>query len=125
MGERLVIDLTFPPSVNRIWRYRQGRKKPYLDSRYTSWKRVSDNLCLAAGWHKTPISGRFAVHITLSDKRRRGDADNRVKPVLDWLQQAAIIENDSLADSVSVSWGYAPEGCRVELTSVGAERRAA
>lgn len=116
-----VINLPFPPSVNRIWRSRRGHNgKPtfYLDRRYETWKRACDNLLMMHRREWRPIAGRFSAIIILSEGRRRGDADNRVKGVLDWLQRANLIENDSLADSVTVRWGYAPEGCRVHLTPV-------
>lgn len=116
--DALVIDLARPPSVNRIWRSRTGANgKPqfYLDGRYATWKRDCDNRCLAAGWHKTPIKGPFKATVTLDASRRVGDADNRLKACLDWLQRAGIIENDKLAETVTVRWGRAPEGCRVRL----------
>lgn len=122
-----------PPSVNRIWRSRRGSNgKPsfYLDRRYETWKRVVDNLVMATR-PRPRITGHFTVSITLNEGKRRGDADNRAKVILDALQRCAIIENDKLADSVLVRWGYAPEGCRVDLRAVtagawrGVERDAA
>lgn len=110
--------LPMPPSVNAIWRSRRGHNgKPsfYLDRRYEIWKRACDNLVLAMGKHKPKVKGRFAVIITLNEAKRRGDADNRAKATMDFLQRAGVIENDKLADSVTIKWGYAPEGCRVEL----------
>lgn len=114
----MIIDLPRPPSTNRIWRSRTGHKgKPqyYLDHRYAKWKRACDNLCMAAGWHKTPVKGHYTATITLDETRRRGDADNRTKPVLDWLRQAGITDDDSLCDQVTARWGYAPQGARIEL----------
>lgn len=113
----MILDLPRPPSVNRIWRHRAGRVKPYIDHRYATWKRHCDNLCMAHRWHKTPVRGHYVAVITLDDSKRRGDADNRVKPVLDWLKQAGITDDDKLCDDVRVRWGYAPSGCRVEITA--------
>lgn len=116
------INLPFPPSVNRIWRSRTGANgKPayYLDKRYATWKRVCDNTLMATR-PRPQVRGHFTASITLSDTKRRGDADNRAKAILDWLQSAGVIENDSLADAVSIGWGYAPEGCCVRLYQVPA-----
>lgn len=120
----LTIDLPRPPSVNRIWRSRSGANgKPqfFLDKRYATWKRVCDNLCMANGWHKTPVKGRFTAVITIDRKfcRPTSDIDNFGKAPMDFLQRAGIIENDKLADSVKTRWGRAPEGCRITISPVG------
>lgn len=115
MADSVVIDCPMPPSVNRIWRRRKDRVKPYLDTRYASWKRVFDNIIMATR-PRPRVPGHFIASITLDASKRKGDADNRAKAVLDALQHCEIIENDKLADSVTIRWGYAPEGCRIVLT---------
>lgn len=119
--KRLSIELPFPPSVNRIWRARTGANgKPsfYLDRRYETWKRVCDNLYMANKRTWKPITGNFRAEIVLDEKRRRGDADNRAKCPMDWLQRVKLITNDSQADDVRIRWGYAPAGCRIEIVPV-------
>lgn len=116
--ETTVIDLAMPPSVNSIWRTRRGSNKPYLSPLYQSWKRDSDNRYLASKKLWRPVKGNFRCHVTLDVKRRRGDADNKIKVVLDWLQRVGLIENDELCDFVSVAWGRAPEGCRIRIKSI-------
>lgn len=123
MADSIVIDCPLPPSVNALWRRRNGQKSFYLDSRYATWKRVWDSIIMATV-PRPKVHGHFAATITLSDKARKGDADNRAKAVLDALQRCEIIENDSLADSVTVRWGYAPEGCRVMLVPLTARAAA-
>lgn len=111
------IHCPMPPSVNAIWRSgrsKSGKKQFYSSDRYKTWKRVFDNIIMAMV-PRPRIEGRFYVSIVLNEKRRRGDADNRVKAVLDALQRCGIIEDDKLADSVSVRWGHAPEGCSIFL----------
>lgn len=115
-----IINLPLPPSVNRIWRYSRATGKPFISDRYASWKRVADNYYLANKRHWPPVKGHFRAVVTLDAKHRRGDADNRVKALFDWLQRVEIIENDSLCDGLTVEWGWAPEGCRVHLMSAPA-----
>lgn len=119
MTETVSISCPIPPSVNRIWRNVRGRTKPHLDRRYETWRRVFDNIIMATR-PRPKVSGHFIAIITLSDKKRRSnaDADNRAKALMDALQRCEIIENDSLADSVTIRWGYAPEGCMVTLRAV-------
>lgn len=116
----MTLDLPFPPSLNSIWRSRRGHKtgKPafYLDGAYKAWKREADALAMAQ--KPLPrVPGAFAATVVLSAGKRRSntDADNRVKVVLDWLQRAGCIDNDSKAERITVQWGEAPEGCRVTL----------
>ena len=128
MSALVCIPCSFPPSVNRIWRARTGAKgKPsfYLDRRYETWKRHFDNTIMAMV-PRPKVLGRFDVSITLSDAKRRSnsDADNRVKVLLDALQRCAIIENDSLAESVTVRWGTAPEGCLIVIYPLAKEAAA-
>lgn len=117
MADSIVIDCPMPPSVNALWRYSRQRKAPIISTRYATWKRVWDSIIMATV-PRPKLLGHFAATITLSDKQRRGDADNRAKAVLDALQRCDIIENDSLADSITVRWGFAPEGCRVMLIPI-------
>lgn len=114
-----IIDLPMPPSVNRIWRYSRVTGKAYLDTRYQTWKRVADNYYLEHKKDWLPVPGHFKASVTLDIKHRgRSDLDNRIKGLLDWLQRVEIIEDDKLCDGLTVTWGRAPEGCRVRLTPV-------
>ncbi len=113
----MILDLPMPPSVNRIWRRGRG-KVVYLDPKYRAWRKEADALAMFRDWRRKRNKGPFMCSIVHNAAKRRGDADNRIKAVLDWLQRAEIIENDSLAEFVSAEWGNAPEGCRVTLTKV-------
>lgn len=120
MSENITIHCPLPPSTNRIWRSRRGANgKPsfYLDRRYETWKRVFDNIIMATR-PRPKVGGPFIAFITLSrDKLPPGsDPDNRIKALFDALQRAEIIENDKLAESITVRKGYAPEGCTVVLS---------
>jgi len=117
MADAVLIECPMPPSVNTLWRRRQGQHSMYLDGRYATWKRVFDSIVMAIV-PRPKVKGHFAATITLSEKERRGDVDNRAKAVMDALQRCAIIENDSLADSITIRWGFAPEGCRVMLIPI-------
>lgn len=118
-----VVDLPFPPSVNRIWRaHKAGKMRVSLSDEYKQWKKQADFLALALGqvrgWRKLP--GHFTAEIIVSESHRRHntDLDNRVKAILDWAQSRELIQNDSLLDHLIVFWGYAPHGARLILRSV-------
>lgn len=117
MSEPTIIELAMPPSVNSIWRVgRHG--KPYLSKRYKAWKEDADSRYLANKKNWLPIKGHFWAGITLDERKRRGDVDNRIKALFDWLQRVELIENDNLCDEVAAFWGEAPEGCRVVLRAI-------
>lgn len=121
-----IIELPLPPSVNRLWRNRRGRSAPYTSPRYATWKRAADNAYLANKRAWAPIHGHFRAVVTLNAaKRGNSDADNRLKALFDWLQRVELIENDKLCDTLTVEWGYAPEGCRVALFPAPASARRA
>lgn len=57
--------------------------------------------------HRPPIenaiAGRLSVFLSLSSATRRAyDIDNRVKPLLDALQDAGVFEDDGQIDSITV-----------------------
>lgn len=98
MTATLRIELPFPISVNALYRVFKGR--PVLSPRYRKWR-------AEAGWQlKAQTKARIAgpVHIRIALKapdRKRRDADNLSKGVVDLLVQHGIIEAD---DSRIVLW---------------------
>lgn len=120
----IVIDLPFPPSVNRLWRSsnKDGRSQVYLSPSYVKWKKAADLLMMTGGrgWRSAKIPGHFAAEIMLcpTKGRTRGDIDNRVKAVLDYAQRAEIVADDKHCQRLLVEWvdaAMAPHGCRLTL----------
>jgi crossover junction endodeoxyribonuclease RusA len=111
----IVINLPTPPSVNRLWR--SGRGRVFRSASYTNWIRAADAELMARRQRpKKRIEGPFEAHVTLS-RKVRGDVDNRVKAVLDFLQSREIIRNDSDCQRLTVERGDAAAGCRLVLRS--------
>lgn len=121
VGHRLV--LPFPPSVNSIWKW--TRKTVVRDPGYSAWLRTCDGCVYEQ--IKRPrqtIKGKYDLRLTL-DSSRFGfvDQDNCLKAVNDFLQRAALIENDKNAWHTELFWeqvaffGGKP-GCMVELKAV-------
>ncbi len=97
------LDLPLPVSANRIWRTtKTGRT--YLNPEYKDWRKAA----LTILWAQKPaggfpyFSGAFDAQITVALKMR-GDIDNRIKPLLDFLASAGIIENDKHAHGASIA----------------------
>jgi Holliday junction resolvase RusA-like endonuclease len=123
--EIYTIDLPFPMSTNRIWRFvgnpaMQDHQRKYvrISPEYHKWKKAADALYMTQKRRLSIVKlGKFSVSIVLSSDMRRSnqDGDNFIKCVMDWLQRVEIIHNDCLCEWGQWQWGEAPTGCRVRL----------
>jgi Holliday junction resolvase RusA-like endonuclease len=113
------LDLPRPPSVNRFMR-KLGNKTPCV----RAWVADADYRLWVARKVRAiePVSGPFEVELAFS-RLARGDLDNPIKPLLDWLQRVELIEDDKYCDRILAQWGEAPLGVRVRLRSVTSRTR--
>lgn len=117
----ITVDLPFPPSVNKLWRSaaKSGQANcVYLAPSYVRWKQAADALWL--GHKVNPIRAEFEASILVCPPEggQRGDLDNRIKAVLDWLQRVGIVANDKHCQRLMIEWTEperAPRGCRVTI----------
>lgn len=103
------ITLPMPPSTNALFTNRRGGRARTPE--YDAWL---EHAALVLNRQRVqPIKGRVEVRIDL-DESRRGDADNRIKPVLDFLVKRGVLGGDSKKFVKRVSAGWeAVSGCRV------------
>lgn len=98
----VILTLPFPPTTNTLYVNvpRKGRVK---SEGYKAW--IS-----AAGWElklqrPAHVPGRYRLALTLTAPDRRArDADNLIKAVSDLLKAHDVIDEDSLAKSVTAEW---------------------
>ena len=110
--QTVTLELPLPPSVNRF-QARLGNQTPAVKS----WVRVAD-LYLMGQKPLGKITGPFIAEISLSASEfGQFDPDNRVKPLMDYLQRIEVIENDKLCWLLIVRWRpeVAADHCKVEL----------
>lgn len=92
-----MLDLPYPPSINRYYRHVGYRT---LISR--EGRTFRKNVCALLGGggpRKPPAGGRIALCLdAFPPDRRRRDMDNIQKPVLDAMQHAGVFEDDSQVD---------------------------
>lgn len=117
----IVIDLPYPPSVNRLWRSSStdGTSRVYLSPSYIKWKKAADALATGKLTAK-PVCGAFEADIVVCapDKGARGDIDNRIKAVLDWTQRVGVVLDDKHCRRLTIEWVErfrAPYGCRITV----------
>lgn len=110
----IVLDLPFPPSANNMHTVVRGRK--IASKAYRGWK---DEAAWAARLAKAErLSGLVEVTIELvAPDRRRRDCDNAIKPVLDALVSAHLIDGDDarFVRKVSSEWVSDGPACRATV----------
>jgi crossover junction endodeoxyribonuclease RusA len=109
--------LPFPPSTNRLWRSVNGRV--ILDADYKNWrKRAIESIQVSQNIRNGPVLGVHQFELKLSAcVGRCGDADNRIKAVLDLAKETMLIVDDKLCRRASVEWcSDIDHDCLVRLT---------
>jgi len=99
MTDVTMLELPFPPSVNTY--YRRGPHSTYLSPKGREYKQAVAEIVAAEG---VPIrTGRLYVAIALSSPTKRAfDIDNRIKSVLDAMQDAGVFADDEQIDEINV-----------------------
>ena len=110
----MMLELPFPPSVNTYWRNFRGRT--VLSKAGRDYKAmVADYVAT----HNIPKYGAAKLKITMilrpKDKRKI-DIDNRIKCVLDSLQDAGVFDDDFQVDELHVYRGEKVSGGQLLLT---------
>jgi crossover junction endodeoxyribonuclease RusA len=118
------IVLPWPPAVNNLFLNADGRGR-IRTKRYDAW--IAE--ATAHVWQQRPLKLKGRFHVTIQcdpPDRRRRDLDGLAKAPLDLLVKTGIIEDDSLALSLSLFWSHEPPekpGCvRITLNPVEAPK---
>ena len=101
--------LPFPPSSNTYYRsIRMGNScRVLLSKKGREYKKIVDEkiqaLFLGSPGNFFPMQGRLECCIWLfPPNRRKFDIDNRIKPILDALQDSKVYEDDEAIDVLQV-----------------------
>lgn len=91
--------LPWPPSLNTY--YRRAGHTIHLSQKGRAFKMAVIQQLKAVRLHREAIADRLKVRIELyPPNRRKFDIDNRIKPVLDALQNGGLIVDDEQVDDV-------------------------
>ncbi len=96
MSSLLRIELEgLPPSVNQMYRTNR-RGSRYKRVEVSLWQSEISEMINEAWGNKPPYTGNVEVHIVFTVKgNRRWDIDNRLKSLIDCLQEGGAIKDDS------------------------------
>ena len=121
-NSEVFLRLPIPPSVNSAWRNVPGKGRVKTGI-YKKWRNDA-LLCVAVmrGSSK-PLSGPVSVSMAIRRPRKGADVDNRIKPVLDLLQAAAVIDDDKNVEEVTARWDETADGCEVTVKPFNSEIR--
>lgn len=99
----IILNLPFPPSVNTY--YRRGAHATYMSKQGREYKKaVADYIAES----NTPKLGtaRLCLEIVLWPKdKRKYDIDNRIKALIDSLQDAGVFDDDEQIDQINIFRG--------------------
>jgi crossover junction endodeoxyribonuclease RusA len=104
------INLPFPPSVNALYKNRNGGR--CKTKKYTDWEAAAQAMFLTQkrNHHTKPVA--VNIFATPPDNRRR-DIDNIAKATLDFLVKMAVLADDSLIRVLHIAWTEKPQGIYV------------
>jgi Holliday junction resolvase RusA-like endonuclease len=113
----IVLDLPFPPSANNMHTVIRGRKA--LSKSYIAWKSEAAWAAKLAKVGRVAGPVEVAIEIVAPDRRRR-DCDNAIKPVVDALVSARLIDGDDarFVRKVSSEWVSVGPACRVTIRPI-------
>jgi len=117
----ITLDLPIPPSVNDLYANRKRGRGPgrYKTKEYKDWLYRADQSFLAQKWRIDYLHGPCDLHIKVPAKMR-GDVDNRIKAVADYLVSRQITADDRFYRKVSIERCEYVSCCVVTVTPVGA-----
>jgi len=114
----ITLELPLPPSMNTYWRNFRGRT--VLSAGGREYK-VAVQEYVAA--HNLPKFGdeRLGATITIFPRDKRiSDLDNRLKSLLDSLQDAGLFDDDSQFDRIYICRGMIKKGggCTITISTL-------
>lgn len=121
MTRSTVLTLPVPPSVNAAYRNRTSRDNPGARGRiktpaYKAWEAEAHLEVMRQ--RPGRISGPVAIALKVARRSSQADIDNRIKPLVDFLVHASLIDDDRNVTAVSAEWAPRELGrCLVTITA--------
>jgi crossover junction endodeoxyribonuclease RusA len=99
----IILTLPFPPSVNTY--YRRGAHATYMSKQGREYKAKVAEYITESNSPKLGAA-RLSLGIVLWPKdKRKYDIDNRIKALLDSLQDAGVFDDDEQIDQINIYRG--------------------
>lgn len=120
----LTLTLPVPPSANDLFDGGRKTKRRFKSQRYKDWEAEAESSL----WEQKPfglVIGAYEVGITLPEMMR-GDIDNRIKGLVDFMAQKGLTPDDKHLWKVSIRRdpNVPPGKCHVAARSIKTARAA-
>lgn len=120
----LTLVLPIPPSANDLFDGGMKTKRRFKSQRYKDWEAEAESSL----WEQKPfglVTGAYEVEITLPEMMR-GDIDNRIKGLVDFMAQKGLTPDDKHLWKVSIRRdpNVPPGKCHVTARSIKTARAA-
>lgn len=113
------IELPYPVSTNALWMRSSTTGQLVKSPRYATWFRSAGNeLALQRPGR---IEGKYSLEVLVERKSGRRDIDNTIKSISDLLVDHQVIEDDSLAQRVTIEWSDTAKGAWVTIRKWGSK----
>ena len=99
-----------PPSVNHM--YGKSKRWVYISTKARAWQRNAGTELNIQKPGRVVGTYTMTIELARPDNRRR-DASNYIKILEDLLVRHGVVDDDSLAQSVTSRWVVAAVACRV------------
>lgn len=97
------LEFPYPMQSNHLTTVARGRK--IKNPKYRVWMDLAGASVAHQMRTQKPVHGPFHIMIEVDrPDRRKRDVDNLSKGILDCLKMAGVIDDDSLAQSVTMKW---------------------
>lgn len=116
------VTLPMPPSTNNLFAtvIVKGKLRRIRSKKYDAWCNEANWLVRIAAAAKQ-IEGPYSLQLWAKRTTKRRDLDNLAKPICDALVKGGAIADDSLAETIAMSWSDLPslDGVLVHVHPIG------
>lgn len=111
------LDLPYPVSTNALWMRSSTTGQVIRSPRYAKWFQAAGNEL--AIQRPGCIRGKYSLEVLIERKSGRRDIDNAIKSVSDLLVANQVVEDDSLAQRITLEWSDTIKGAWVTIRKWG------
>ena len=111
------LDLPYPVSTNALWMRSSTTGQVIRSPRYAKWFQAAGNEL--AIQRPGCIRGKYSLEVLIERKSGRRDIDNANKSVSDLLVANQVVEDDSLAQRITLEWSDTIKGAWVTIRKWG------
>ena len=119
MTDRTLLFLPMPPSSNNCFFNLPNMKGRAKSGEYKTW--IAEAGLRLKAQRPLKFLGDVEVHYRFGPRNRRGDVENRIKPVSDLLSAYGVIKDDRYIVKLTAEWAGDIRGVEVTVVALQGE----